>query len=33
VVVRFFAVSIERRIRHPAVIAICETARSLFASR
>lgn len=33
VVVRFFAVSIERRIRHPAVIAICETARALFAAR
>ena len=33
VVVRFFAVSIERRIRHPAVIAISETARALFAGR
>ena len=31
VVVRFYAVSIERRIRHPAVAAICETARTLFA--
>jgi len=31
VVVRFYAVSIERRIRHPAVVAICETARALFA--
>ena len=31
VVVRFFAVSIERRIRHPAVAAIWETARALFA--
>jgi LysR family transcriptional regulator, transcriptional activator of nhaA len=31
VVVRFYAVSIERRIRHPAVAAICETARALFA--
>jgi LysR family transcriptional regulator, transcriptional activator of nhaA len=31
VIVRFYAVSIERRIRHPAVIAICETARTLFA--
>lgn len=31
VIVRFFAVSIERRIRHPAVAAICETARALFA--
>ena len=29
--VRFYAVSIERRIRHPAVAAICETARALFA--
>jgi LysR family transcriptional activator of nhaA len=29
---RFYAVSIERKIRHPAVLAICETARStLFA--
>jgi LysR family transcriptional regulator, transcriptional activator of nhaA len=33
VVVRFYAVSIERRIRHPAVVAICETARALFAKR
>ena len=31
VIVRFYAVSIERRIRHPAVAAICETARALFA--
>lgn len=31
VVVRFFAVSIERTIRHPAVAAIWETARALFA--
>jgi LysR family transcriptional activator of nhaA len=31
VVVRFFAVSIERRIRHPGVVAICDTARALFA--
>jgi LysR family transcriptional activator of nhaA len=31
IVARFFAVSIERRIRHPAVAAICETARTLFA--
>jgi LysR family transcriptional activator of nhaA len=31
VVVRFFAVSVERRIRHPGVAAICETARALFA--
>lgn len=31
VVVRFYAVSIERRIRHPAVVAICDTARALFA--
>ena len=31
VVVRFYAVSVERRIRHPAVTAICETARALFA--
>ena len=31
VVARFYAVSIERRIRHPAVAAICETARTLFA--
>jgi LysR family transcriptional activator of nhaA len=32
VTVRFFAVSIERRIRHPAVAAICETARTLFSN-
>ena len=25
---RFYAVSVERRIRHPAVAAICEAARS-----
>ena len=31
VVARFFAVSVERRIRHPAVAAICETARTWFA--
>ena len=30
-VARFYAVSIERRIRHPAVAAICETGRALFA--
>jgi LysR family transcriptional activator of nhaA len=30
---RFYAVSIERRIRHPAVVAICDTARrTLFAA-
>jgi LysR family transcriptional activator of nhaA len=31
IVARFYAVSIERRIRHPAVAAICETARAFFA--
>jgi LysR family transcriptional activator of nhaA len=25
---RFYAISVERRIRHPAVAAICEAARS-----
>jgi LysR family transcriptional activator of nhaA len=25
---RFFAISAERRVRHPAVVAICEAARS-----
>ena len=24
---RFFAISVERKIRHPAVVAICEAAR------
>jgi LysR family transcriptional activator of nhaA len=33
VVERFFAITVERRVRHPAVAAICETARSeLFAN-
>ena len=33
VVGRFYAVSIERKIRHPAVAAICESARgTLFAA-
>jgi LysR family transcriptional activator of nhaA len=28
----FYAISVERKIRHPAVLAICETARkSIFA--
>lgn len=31
VVARFYAVSIERRIRHPAVVAICDSGRALFA--
>ena len=31
VVARFYAVSVERRIRHPAVAAICESGRALFA--
>ena len=31
VVARFYAVSIERRIRHPGVVAICEGGRALFA--
>ena len=32
VVERYFAISVERRVRHPAVAAICATARSeLFA--
>lgn len=31
VVARFYAVSIERRIRHPGVAAICESGRALFA--
>jgi len=29
---RFYAISIEKRLKHPAVVAICESARSkLFA--
>jgi FAD/FMN-containing dehydrogenase len=33
VVERYYAISVERRVRHPAVAAICSTARSeLFAS-
>jgi LysR family transcriptional activator of nhaA len=29
---RFYAISVERRLKHPAVVAICETARrELFA--
>jgi LysR family transcriptional activator of nhaA len=24
---RFFAISVERKLKHPAVVAICETAR------
>jgi LysR family transcriptional activator of nhaA len=24
---RFYAISVERRLKHPAVVAICETAR------
>ena len=32
IIERFFAISVERRIRHPAVVAICDTARrALFA--
>lgn len=30
---RFFAISAERKIRHPAVIAICESARSMLGAR
>jgi LysR family transcriptional activator of nhaA len=31
---RFYAISVERRLKHPAVVAICETARNeLFAQR
>jgi hypothetical protein len=26
---RLYAVTVERRIKHPAVVAICETARTL----
>ena len=30
--VRFYAISVERQLRHPAVVAVCEAARSkLFA--
>jgi len=25
---RFYAISVERKLRHPAVVAICESARS-----
>jgi LysR family transcriptional activator of nhaA len=33
VVERFYAISVERRIKHPAVAAVCEAAREqLFAS-
>jgi LysR family transcriptional activator of nhaA len=33
VVERFYAISVERRIKHPAVAAICQSAReSLFSS-
>lgn len=28
---RFYAISVERRLKHPAVLAICDTARQLFA--
>jgi len=29
---RFFAISVERRLKHPAVVAVCEAARQeLFA--
>jgi LysR family transcriptional regulator, transcriptional activator of nhaA len=28
---RFYAISVERRLKHPAVLAICDTARRLFA--
>ena len=30
---RFYAISVERQIRHPAVLAICEAARDIFADR
>jgi LysR family transcriptional activator of nhaA len=31
---RFYAISVERRLKHPAVVAICETARrELFGER
>ncbi len=30
---RFYAISIERRIRHPAVLAICQSARAEFAKK
>jgi LysR family transcriptional activator of nhaA len=28
---RFYAISVDRRLKHPAVLAICDTARQLFA--
>jgi hypothetical protein len=28
---RFYAISVERKLKHPAVLAICDTARQLFA--
>ena len=31
ITVRFYAISVERQVRHPAVVAVCEAARnSLF---
>jgi LysR family transcriptional activator of nhaA len=31
---RYYAISVERRLKHPAVVAICETARrELFAEK
>lgn len=30
---RFYAISVERRLKHPAVIAICDTARQQLFSR
>jgi LysR family transcriptional regulator, transcriptional activator of nhaA len=29
---RFYAISVERRVRHPAVFAICKAARSRFST-
>ena len=28
---RFYAISVDRKLKHPAVLAICDTARQLFA--
>jgi LysR family transcriptional activator of nhaA len=34
ITVRFYAISVERQVRHPAVVAVCEAARnSLFRVR
>jgi LysR family transcriptional activator of nhaA len=28
ITVRFYAISVERQVRHPAVVAVCEAARN-----